>query len=159
MRAPFRRSVPGHWDVIEEILAVALQDLGIETIGLDNAVGRSLAADLVAPRALPPWDNSQMDGYAVNVGDLGSGALRVVPPIAAGQAATALVRGTAAPIMTGAPMPQGANTVVPWRRQTPIVFPPPRKLLADSQWSCRIPARWTTTCVPAEATSPKVRWS
>ncbi|MDO2932954.1 molybdopterin molybdotransferase MoeA [Paeniglutamicibacter sulfureus] len=123
MRPPFRRSVRGHLEAIEDLLAPALRDAGSEPLELVQALGRTLAHDLLAPRALPPWDNSQMDGYAVHTGDLGSGALRVVAPIAAGQAAAALVRGTAAPIMTGAPMPEGANTVIPVEAAVPDRFP------------------------------------
>lgn len=123
MEAPFRRSVPEHRDVIEKMLGHALQGLGIETIRLDDGLGRMLARDLVAPRALPPWDNSQMDGYAVHTGDLGEDPLPVVATIAAGQQAQGLERGTAAPIMTGAPMPSGANTVIPVESAVPDRFP------------------------------------
>ncbi|WP_411733602.1 gephyrin-like molybdotransferase Glp [Paeniglutamicibacter sp.] len=123
MRPSFRRSVPGHLKAIEDLLAPALRDEGSEPVQLGHALGRTLARDLMAPRALPPWDNSQMDGYAVHAQDLGSGPLRVVAPIAAGQGAAALVRGTAAPIMTGAPMPEGANTVVPIEAADPDRFP------------------------------------
>ncbi len=123
MEAPFRRSVPEHREAIEEMLGVALRDLGVETLDLDGALRRRLAQDLVAPRALPPWDNSQMDGYAVHTDDLGVIALSVVETIAAGQAARALERGTAAPIMTGAPMPAGADTVIPVEAAVPDRFP------------------------------------
>lgn len=123
MRPPFRRSVAAHQVAIEALLGTALRSPGSEPVPLDDALGRTLASDLVAPRALPPWDNSQMDGYAVNAADLGTGPLRVVAPIAAGQGAAALARGTAAPIMTGAPMPQGANTVIPIEAAVPDSFP------------------------------------
>ena len=130
MRPFFRRSVTGHLQAIEDLLAPALADAGSEPVQLVRALGRTLAGDLVAPRALPPWDNSQMDGYAVHAGDLGSGPLRVVAPIAAGQGAEALARGTAAPIMTGAPMPAGANTVIPIEAAEPDRFPADAELAA-----------------------------
>ena len=90
-----------------------------ETIPLDLALGRVLAADVVAGIALPPFPNSQMDGYAVRASDLsGAGAgpparLRVVGVAAAGRVEPIEVGpGTAVRIMTGAPMPPGADAVV-----------------------------------------------
>ena len=130
MTSPFRRSVAEHQDAIEALLGPALRTLGSAPAALDEALGRVLASELVAPRALPPWDNSQMDGYAVHSGDLGAAPLRVVDPIAAGQAAPALERGTVAPIMTGAPMPAGADTVIPIEAATPDAFPTPDELAA-----------------------------
>jgi molybdopterin molybdotransferase len=64
-----------------------------------------------------------MDGYAVNTEDLGAAPLAVVAHIAAGDAAPVLARGTTAPIMTGAPIPAGANTVVPVEAAVPDRFP------------------------------------
>ena len=130
MRPPFRRSVAEHQDAIEALLGPALRSLGSESVGLDEALGRTLAMALLAPRALPPWDNSQMDGYAVHTADLGPEPLRVVAPIAAGQQAPALERGTTAPIMTGAPMPAGADTVIPIEAATPDTFPSADELVS-----------------------------
>ncbi|EMQ97374.1 molybdopterin molybdotransferase MoeA [Paeniglutamicibacter gangotriensis] len=130
MTSPFRRSVAEHQDAIEALLGPGLRTLSSEPVALDDALGGTLASDLVAPRALPPWDNSQMDGYAVHSGDLGTGPLRVVAPIAAGQTAPALERGTAAPIMTGAPMPVGSNTVVPIEAAVPDAFPTEHQIAA-----------------------------
>ncbi len=84
------------------------------------ALDRVLAVDVVAPLALPSFRNSQMDGYAVHAGDLAGAApeaavrLPVVAeiPAAAGVPA-ALPPGAAARIMTGAPLPAGADAVVP----------------------------------------------
>ena len=123
MTSPFRRSVTQHRAGIKDLVAKALDDPGTDTLGLDRALGRTLAATVTAPRSLPPWDNSQMDGYAVNTADLGPEPLRVVVPIAAGIAAPALEPGTAAPIMTGAPVPAGANTVIPIEAAEPDRFP------------------------------------
>ena len=123
MREPFRRTVDEHREAMSLLLAPVLRTLGSEPVGLHEALGRTLAGDLVAPRALPPWDNSQMDGYALHTDDLGHGPLKVVAAIAAGRSAPELQRGTAAPIMTGAPMPVGANTVVPIEVAVPDVFP------------------------------------
>jgi molybdopterin molybdotransferase len=91
----------------------------IETPLLD-ALGHNLAEDAVARDDIPPFDNSAMDGYAVRAGDIaGAGAespveLAVLGDLPAGYAATAPVeRGQALRIMTGAPLPAGADTVVP----------------------------------------------
>jgi len=74
--------------------------------------GRVLAADLVAPRALPAWPASAVDGYALRAAD-GVAALRVVGESAAGRPlSSSLERGTAARILTGGVVPEGADTVV-----------------------------------------------
>ncbi len=85
-----------------------------ERVPLLAGLGRVLAAPLVSPIAVPPWDNSAMDGYALRSVDLGSdGArLRVAQRIPAGQRGLALAPGTAARIFTGAPIPPGADAVV-----------------------------------------------
>ncbi|HEX5972300.1 MAG TPA: gephyrin-like molybdotransferase Glp [Gemmatimonadaceae bacterium] len=93
--------------------------LDAEPVSLELALGRVLAADIVSPVALPPWDNSSMDGYAVR-GDDVRGASRASPAtlavtgtVAAGQRPSRVVgAGEAMRIMTGAPVPEGADTVV-----------------------------------------------
>src|ERR1051325_5040967 len=86
--------------------------LGSERVPLDRAVGRILATDVVAGRALPGFDNSAMDGYAARSVDL-PGTLPVAGVIAAGLLdVPALPAGAALRIFTGAPMPAGADTVV-----------------------------------------------
>jgi molybdopterin molybdotransferase len=85
-----------------------------ETVALKDARGRVLAADIVAPIDLPPFDNSAVDGYAVRHAYLGSGetTLRIADRLTAGRAATqAVAAGEAIRIFTGAPMPVGADTV------------------------------------------------
>lgn len=88
--------------------------LGAERIPIVAALGRVLAEDVTAPDDVPPHDNSAMDGYAVRTADAVDGAaLRVVGEVAAGQVATrALTAGEAYRIMTGAPIPPGADAVV-----------------------------------------------
>lgn len=90
-----------------------------ETRPLLAALGCVLAEDVSARADLPPWDNSAMDGFAVRSGDVrGASAaspvvLRVVDDIAAGGfPSRAIGPGQAARIMTGAPMPQGADGVI-----------------------------------------------
>ncbi len=98
----------------------AIHFLGIEHVPLLDALGRVLAAPLVADLSLPPFANSSMDGFAVRAADLASASpaqpvtLRVVADIPAGAAPTHTISlGEAARIMTGAPLPSGADAVVP----------------------------------------------
>lgn len=85
-------------------------------VPLEQCLGAVLARDIVSDIALPPFDNSAMDGYAVRRGDLLSTpvTLPVADDIPAGRTTTEpLVPGTVQRIMTGAPMPAGADAVVP----------------------------------------------
>jgi molybdopterin molybdotransferase len=93
--------------------------LPTESVSLSDALGRVLAEDVRSPLALPPWDNSSMDGYAVRAADVrGASAaaprsLRVVGTIAAGANLDLRVRaGEAIRIMTGGAVPDGADSVV-----------------------------------------------
>jgi molybdopterin molybdotransferase len=83
---------------------------------LDECLGLVLAADVIAPLALPPFDNSAMDGYAVRAADLAGElpvSLRVADDIPAGRSElNPLEPGTVQRIMTGAPVPVGADAVV-----------------------------------------------
>jgi molybdopterin molybdotransferase len=86
-----------------------------ETVPFQQAVGRILAEPVVAPHDVPSFTNSAMDGFAVRAADVSSpGAdLEILEDLAAGQvAATSVGAGQAIKIMTGAPMPEGADTVV-----------------------------------------------
>jgi molybdopterin molybdotransferase len=87
----------------------------IETVSLVQADGRILAADISAPLALPPFTNSAVDGYAVRGGDLPlqhETAFPVTGRVQAGASAGEAIKpGHAMRIFTGAPMPEGADTV------------------------------------------------
>jgi len=86
---------------------------------LDQALGLILAEDAVADRDQPPFDKALMDGYAVRSEDFRNGPIsfRVVEEITAGKTPTRdLGFGEAASIMTGAPMPQGADAVIMFER-------------------------------------------
>ena len=87
----------------------------IEEVGLATALGRVVAADVVATEDLPPFDNSAVDGFAVRHADLASDRdtrLTIVDRAMAGHGAVhALGAGQAIRIFTGAPMPSGADTV------------------------------------------------
>lgn len=85
-----------------------------ETVPVADAAGRVLAADAHARVAVPAFRNSQMDGFAVRSDDVrGPVRLPVSGEIAAGSAPGPLPPGSAARIMTGAPLPAGADAVVP----------------------------------------------
>ena len=89
--------------------------LGAERVSLDEAWGRVLAEDVIAPAPLPPFDYSAMDGYALRRADLagdGPWDLPVVGESAAGGELPALVTGAACRIFTGARLPEGADTVL-----------------------------------------------
>lgn len=83
---------------------------------------RRLAGRVVAPVALPAFDNSQMDGFAVRATDAGR-TLAVGAPIPAGRVPAPLVPDTAAPIMTGARIPDEADAVFPVERTDVGAFP------------------------------------
>ncbi|WP_269046516.1 molybdopterin molybdotransferase MoeA [Paenarthrobacter sp. Z7-10] len=123
-----RRSAADHQEAVRALLAGAWNVSKFDDDGprlpLIQALGRVLSHDVHAPLSLPPFGNSQMDGYAVNASDLAEGAeLVVAPTIPAGAVPAPLARGTAAPIMTGAMLPDGADAVVPIERAVPATFP------------------------------------
>jgi molybdopterin molybdotransferase len=90
----------------------AVQD--VETVGLGDADGRILAEAIAAPLPLPPFTNSAVDGYAVRSRDLSADTEQSLPltgRIQAGATGEAIMPGHAVRIFTGAPMPEGADTV------------------------------------------------
>ncbi len=121
-----RRTVAEHQLAVRSLLGAAwagkFDDGG--RLPLIEALGRVAAEDVAAGLDLPPFANSQMDGFAVNAADLRVAArLRVAAVIPAGSVPAPLRRGFAAPIMTGAMLPDGADAVVPVERADPPVFP------------------------------------
>lgn len=101
---------------LERILA-AVDVLEAERVPILEALGRVLAEEIVADRDIPPLTNAAMDGYAVRSADLSAGEvpcrLRLVGQVAAGEVSKLPVRQReAVQIMTGAPLPEGADTVV-----------------------------------------------
>ena len=109
---------------VDEALARILDlihPVGSETVTLAEALDRVLAEDITSQDDIPPFVNSAMDGYAVRAADVTTACqqapveLRVIGEVAAGGVPTDTVRaGTAVRIMTGAPMPPGADAVVPF---------------------------------------------
>lgn len=106
-------------DAVARILAT-IEPLPAERVALYDALGRVLAEPVIADLSLPPFANSSMDGFAVRAADVAAASeanpasLRVVADIPAGASPTRMISaGEAARIMTGAPMPPGADAVVP----------------------------------------------
>ncbi|MFI8203900.1 gephyrin-like molybdotransferase Glp [Streptomyces sp. NPDC085937] len=118
-----RTAEPDHlWSVDEHLDDILATVRPLEPIELNllDAQGCVLVEDITVPVSLPPFDNSSMDGYAVRVTDVAGASeqypasLEVVGDVAAGAADLLHVGpGQAARIMTGAPLPPGAETVVP----------------------------------------------
>jgi molybdopterin molybdotransferase len=103
---------------LEKARAEVLSSVGlldVEEVPIWEARGRVLAADIDAPENVPPWSNSAMDGFAVRAADVSEpgAVLEVIGDLPAGSTTDAEVGpGQAIKIMTGAPMPAGADTVV-----------------------------------------------
>jgi molybdopterin molybdotransferase len=118
------RSVAEHAGAVVELLSAIKAPHRIETLPLNQAWGRGLLHDVAAPLSLPPFANSQMDGYAVRSNDIPDGGahLDIMPPVPAGSSPQPLEPGTAAPIMTGAMIPVGADAVVPIEKALPDHF-------------------------------------
>ena len=97
--------------VLREIRAANARP-GVETVELGRCSGRVLAEDIRADRDYPPFHRSMRDGFAVRAADI-PGRLTVIGEVRAGDTFSGVVgRGEAVEIMTGAPMPEGADAVV-----------------------------------------------
>jgi len=111
----------------DKVLAAIPGPLPSESVPVGAGLWRVLAELVVAATSLPPWDNSAMDGYAIHSADTAEASeelptrLRVVGEVRAGAAPDAAVEpGTAVRIATGAPLPPGADAVVPVEQTTPV---------------------------------------
>src|SRR6187549_2682422 len=104
----------------QKIVLDATAVLGLEKIPLLDTLGRVLGEDIIVERDNPPWDNSAMDGFAVRWDDIKQEhaiqkpvTLAVIEDVPAGKMPTKTVGpGQAIRIMTGAPIPKGADTVL-----------------------------------------------
>jgi molybdopterin molybdotransferase len=111
----------------DAVLAAVGEPLEEEVVPVDRALGRVLAREVVAAVTLPPWDNSAMDGYAILAADV-AGAIEDAPVRlavigevpAGGVSDRAVEHGSAIRIATGAPIPPGADAVIPVEQTTPI---------------------------------------
>ncbi len=111
----------------QALVLAACHPLAAEEVPLADALGLVLAADIAAPDAVPPFDNTAMDGFAVRAVDTAGATeespvrLLVTGTQPAGRDRGLVVRpGTAVRIMTGAPMPAGADAVVMVERSVPV---------------------------------------
>lgn len=105
-------------DAVARIIA-DIEPLSVERVALLDALGRVLATPVVSPLTLPAWDNSAMDGYALRASDVeGASAEKpitftVLETVAAGAFPSRVVTaGSCTRIMTGAPLPEGVDTVI-----------------------------------------------
>jgi molybdopterin molybdotransferase len=111
---------------VEEALAIVLREappLPAEEVALEDAPGRVLAEDVASDRDLPPFDRAAMDGYALRAADVAASptALEVVGEVRAGQwPDLAVGPGQAVRIMTGAPVPRGADAVQQVEKTQPL---------------------------------------
>ena len=145
----------GHRHVDEDMLSVeeayrqimaCFAPLEVEEKPILDCLGQTLAAEVRSPLALPPLANSGMDGYAVRRDDIVGASeasprnLRVIGLVAAGQVSDQLVEpGTAIRIMTGAPVPSGADTVVPFEETDEISRRSSGRSLADIDIQADLP--------------------
>jgi molybdopterin molybdotransferase len=121
---------PLPFDAAVELVRRCVAPLPVEEVPLSEALGRVLAADVVATHAVPPFENSAVDGYAVCAADV-TGATPASPvqlavvgdSVAGGAVPSAMHPGQAVRIMTGAPVPPGADAIVmlEWTESTPAL--------------------------------------
>ncbi|MDO8988974.1 MAG: molybdopterin molybdotransferase MoeA [Sideroxyarcus sp.] len=99
----------------QRVILGAVATLGVESVKMERSLGRVLAEDIKANRNLPPYDVSAMDGFAVRSVDIANtpATLELIEEIQAGSLPTKTVQaGQCSRIMTGAPVPQGADAVI-----------------------------------------------
>lgn len=125
-----------HYEAARNMLLTTVAAVETERIRLSECGGRILAQDLVAAESIPSFDRSPYDGYALRAADtLGASGkapvtLRVLEEIPAGGVpAAAVTKGTAAKVLTGAPIPKGADAVIKYEctaftKETVTVFSP-----------------------------------
>ena len=106
-------------EALDKILS-RIQPLGLEKVPLLQGLGRVIGEDIYAKRDIPPLDNSAMDGYALKLEDIRESSkdhpvrLEVIEDLPAGFVSKKTIgKGQAIRIMTGAPIPKGADTVIP----------------------------------------------
>ncbi len=111
------------WTEARDLLLGIVRSVETETVPLDEAGGRILADDLTAEEDVPPFDRSAYDGYALRAADVARASedtpvtLRIIETLPAGAvASTSVTPGTAVHLMTGAPLPPGADCVINFER-------------------------------------------
>ena len=113
MENSIRLIKPSVEDAINHLVSYAVPELEADVISVASARGRILAEDIISPMSVPPHDNAALDGYAFRWADLPpSRCLPISGRVAAGRPlASRLPWKTAVRIFTGAPMPEGSDTV------------------------------------------------
>lgn len=113
-------TAPLPWEAARERVVNGVAPMPASVMPVREAFGRCLAEDVVAPESMPPFDNSAMDGFGVRADDVTGAAeghpvrLGILGDLPAGRSeAPALTPGTAVRVMTGAPIPRGADAIVP----------------------------------------------
>jgi len=106
-------------EAAQRIVLDSVEKVGWEYVELLDALGRVVAEDVIAPEPIPPWDNSAMDGFALRAEDSREASheqpvkLRLIGTVGAGQIfGGVLENGQVIRIMTGAPLPRGADAVI-----------------------------------------------
>jgi len=107
--APLLHPAEGLRLILEQARPLPVEQVAVSA----DLAGRVLAADVRAAVSLPPFDTSAMDGYTVRAADLGDGGVPIAFRLGAGDRPRPLPPGAAAGIATGAPLPDGADAVVP----------------------------------------------
>lgn len=108
-------------EALKYLLSQVKITLKTENLPITNALGKTLATDIIATINVPPHDNSMMDGYALHLNSLeNNNIFNVSQKIVAGKTSNALQPNTIARIFTGAPIPQGANIVI-MQEETEII--------------------------------------
>lgn len=132
-------------DEAREIILSHVTVLGRETVPLTEALGRVLAAEIESAIMHPAWDNSAMDGFAVRSEDVAGASrerpvvLKVIEEIPAGGFPTKRVRnGEAIRVMTGAPLPEGADSVTRLEQTEPGPAPDTIRVVDEGEAGCNI---------------------
>jgi molybdopterin molybdotransferase len=122
-------------DALSQILE-HVRPLDPERVPVLEGLGRVLTQEIISDIQIPPFDNSAMDGYAVRAADVAAATpetpvpLEVIGSVAAGYVTEARLRpGTAVRIMTGAPLPEGADAIVPYEDTSDFDRPKEERLV------------------------------
>jgi len=145
----------------QRVVLESVATLGAEQVKLEQSLGRVLAEEVRANRDQPPYDISAMDGYALRSADLGAipATLQIIEDIKAGDMPTkTLASGQCARIMTGAPMPQGADAVIRVEDTQTIDsgFPHPNPLGETTSHSTRLQTTAAKSLVTPEGEGANV---
>jgi len=154
----------------DQALRIVLESaapLGVERVGLLDALGCVLAEDMHSPRDIPGFANSAMDGFAVRATDVASASeanpvrLKVLETVPAGRMPTRHIGpGEAVRTMTGAPIADGADAIIPVERtrgsESIVEILVPIEPGAPSVRAARTSAKASPSCPPASCSPPPI---